>query len=164
MSSLKTPNIIDIEASGFGPGSYPIEVGLALASGQKYCSLIRPAPGWTYWDTEAERVHRISRNTLETYGKPVDEVAMHLNALLRNQTVYSDGWVVDNPWLIQLFFKAQIERCFTFSDLEMILSEEQMTIWHATKNAVINDLSKSRHRASIDATIIQQTYLRTLNQ
>lgn len=163
MSLLKTPNIIDVEASGFGAGSYPIEVGVALASGEKYCSLIRPAPGWTHWDTDAERVHRISRATLETHGKPIKEVALHLNALLRNQTVYSDGWVVDNPWLIQLFFEAQVERSFTFSDLQMILTEEQMAIWHETKNDVIAELRKTRHRASIDAIIVQQTYLRTLS-
>ena len=164
MFLVKTPNIIDIEASGFGPQSYPIEVGLVLASGEKYCSLIRPAPGWTYWDTDAERVHRISRDVLETHGKPIAEVARQLNALLHNQTVYSDGWVVDNPWLIQLFFAAQVERRFTFSDLEMILSEQQMAIWHETKNAVIDDLSGRRHRASVDATVVQQTYIRTLNQ
>jgi hypothetical protein len=35
------PNIIDIEASGFGVDSYPIEVGIVLSTGQKYCALIK---------------------------------------------------------------------------------------------------------------------------
>jgi len=33
MSRRKTPIIIDVEASGFGGASYPIEVGIALLSG-----------------------------------------------------------------------------------------------------------------------------------
>ena len=40
MSRIIRPDIIDIEASGFGPDSYPIEIGVALSSGEKYCSLI----------------------------------------------------------------------------------------------------------------------------
>ena len=36
------PNIIDIEASGFAVQGYPIEIGIALASGGTYCTLIRP--------------------------------------------------------------------------------------------------------------------------
>ena len=41
-SRRRVPNIIDVEASGFGPHSYPIEVGLALGDGSKFCSLILP--------------------------------------------------------------------------------------------------------------------------
>ena len=51
------PTILDIEASGFGPGSYPIEVGLVLPDGDAWCSLIRPEPGWLHWDPSAEQVH-----------------------------------------------------------------------------------------------------------
>ena len=36
------PIIIDIEASGFGRGSYPIEVGLVLPDGTPHCFLIAP--------------------------------------------------------------------------------------------------------------------------
>ena len=50
-----TPTIIDVEASGFGPYSYPIEIGVALDNGDKYCTLILPAPAWTHWDEEAEK-------------------------------------------------------------------------------------------------------------
>jgi hypothetical protein len=31
---LTRPNVIDIEASGFGIDSYPIEVGVTLSTGQ----------------------------------------------------------------------------------------------------------------------------------
>lgn len=43
----------------------------------------------------------------------------------------------------------------------MILKEEQMAIWSEIKNEVIGDLALQRHRASVDAFIIQETFART---
>jgi hypothetical protein len=163
MQQTERPFIIDIEASGFGPHSYPIEVGLALELGTKFCNLIAPTPEWTHWDAEAEKVHRVSRDILETHGKPATQVALSLNTLLGNATVYSDGWVVDKPWLIELFSKTGVSQQFSISPLEMILSEHQMGIWHEVKQQVTSELSLARHRASFDALIIQETYLRTRN-
>lgn len=155
------PNIIDIEASGFGSESYPIEVGISLASGEKYCSLICPETAWTHWDPEAEKVHRISQNVLLEFGKPVREVAVQLNQYLAGQVVYSDCWGVDQPWLIRLFQAAGLAMEFQITDLEYILSEAQMNCWHTTKNQVLEELKIKRHRASQDALIIQETYRRT---
>jgi len=50
---------------------------------------------------------------------------------------------------------------FRMSALEMILSEGQMNIWHEVKTLVEEELNIVRHRASNDAQIIQQTYVRT---
>jgi hypothetical protein len=161
MRNITRPFIIDIEASGFGPDSYPIEIGLALRRGIKFCSLIAPAPEWTHWDPSAEEVHRVPRDILETYGQPATQVALTLNELLGGATVYSDGWVVDQPWLTQLFTRAGVAQQFSISPLEMILSEQQMEVWHEVKKQVIKDLELKRHRASYDALIIQETYLRT---
>jgi hypothetical protein len=155
------PFIIDIEASGFGPHSYPIEIGVALEPGTKFCSLIAPAADWTHWDISAEQVHHISREILETHGKPAIQVALSLNELLGNSTVYSDGWVVDQPWLTELFSRSGVSQQFSISPLEMILSEDQMAVWHEVKDRVISDLALTRHRASYDALIIQETWLRT---
>lgn len=155
------PSIIDIEASGFGPHGYPIEVGVALHSGATCCYLIQPMPEWVHWDEGAERVHRIPRDILEVHGKPIDEVARRLNEALEGQTVYSDGWQVDKPWLIQLFHAAGVEPAFQCSMLDMILSEAQMERWHPTKDQVVRELDLKRHRASLDALIIQKTYVRT---
>jgi hypothetical protein len=161
MLRRRPPIIVDIEASGFGTGSYPIEVGVVLNNGSKYCSLIAPAPGWTHWDEDAERVHRVSRDILEAYGKPALEVARSLNELLPQQTAYSDGWVVDKTWLDQLYFAAGIPSAFSLSALEMILSEPQMEIWHATKDKLLHELGQQRHRASFDAYVVQETWQRT---
>ena len=162
MNRLGNPFIIDIEASGFGDASYPIEVGIALADGNKYCTLITPAPSWTYWDVAAEEVHHVSREMLMTHGKSIGEVTQHLNKLLHGKVLYSDGWVVDHPWLIRLFAVAGKAIEFHVSPIEIILCEAQMAIWHQTKEQVIDDLKLTRHRASHDAWIIQETYKRTL--
>ncbi|MFN8092312.1 MAG: hypothetical protein U0599_08855 [Vicinamibacteria bacterium] len=163
MPSPDRPLIVDVEASGFGGTSYPIEIGVALDDGHKYCSLVHPEPDWTHWDVEAERVHRIPRDLLETYGRPAREVAQTLNELLATRTVYTDGWVVDKPWLSTLFQAARLEMEFRVSPLEMILSEVQMEEWHAEKARVLATLDLSRHRASHDAWVIQETYNRTRN-
>lgn len=155
------PAIIDVEASGFGPHSYPIEVGAVLRDGTKYCALVQPMPDWTHWDEGAEKVHRISRDILEAHGKPIEEVAARLNELLRQQTAYSDGWVVDKTWLDRLFFAARMRCEFSFSALEMILTEPQMAIWHQTKDRVLEELGQRRHRASFDALVVQQTWQRS---
>ncbi len=162
MKQPSEPLIIDVEASGFGGHSYPIEIGLALQDGSKFCTLIAPAPDWTHWDEQAETVHRVSRDILETYGKPLEDVAQFLNEILAGKTIYTDGWVVDKPWLVTLFHAAGVEMDFTVSPLEMILSPEQMEVWHETKDKVIEDMELKRHRASYDAIIIQETYKQTL--
>ena len=87
---------------------------------------------------------------------------MQLNELLASRTVYTDGWVVDKPWLTTLFHAARTDMQFHVSPLEMILSEEQMQRWHREKDAVTASLELTRHRASHDAWIVQETYRRTL--
>jgi hypothetical protein len=158
------PIIIDIEASGFGVQSYPIEVGVVLDSGQRYCSLIKPQKDWQHWDHAAEQLHGISRELLQRKGVSVSQVCLSLNQLLVNNTVYSDGWVVDQPWLIELYKQAGLEMSFRLSPIEMILSEQQMELWHETKNRLMLNLQGQRHRASVDAELIQQTYLATRYQ
>ena len=163
MSRINLPLIIDVEASGFGASSYPIEVGVALNGGDKFCTLIQPAPEWTHWDDEAEKMHGISRDVLTATGKPIDEVADQLNEMLAGMTLFSDGWVVDKPWLTTLFHTAGREMRFNVSPLEMILSEQQMAVWHETKDRIVIETDMSRHRASFDAWIIQETFRQTLD-
>lgn len=157
----RLPAIIDIEASGFGHESYPIEVGVVDATGHRFCTLISPAAHWTFWDAQAEATHHIQRQQLLEYGKTVLEVAQSLNEQFNGQTLYSDGWVVDKPWLIRLFEEAHIPMQFSISPLEMILNESQMNHWHDIKDRVTLELALERHRASNDAQIIQETYRRT---
>jgi hypothetical protein len=154
-----TPIIIDIEASGFGADSYPIEIGLIDDKGNRYCSLIKPQPEWTHWSESAEAVHGISRKEIETHGKDPREIAIEINRRLEGKTAYSDGWALDYPWLRKLFYAALKEPSFRFSPIEAILTEAQIGIWDDTKQKIISTTTAPRHRASTDAFIIQQTWL-----
>ncbi|MSQ50846.1 MAG: hypothetical protein EXR28_03045 [Betaproteobacteria bacterium] len=154
------PAIIDIEASGFGRGSYPIEVGIVLPDGASYCSLIRPAPRWKHWDESAARLHHITPQILTIHGRPALEVASGLNQRLRNQIVYSDGWANDYSWLGLLFDEVDMIPAFRIENLRMILSDDEAARWHATKEAVLASTHQLRHRASTDASVIQRTVAR----
>ncbi|MFT2092050.1 hypothetical protein [Paraglaciecola sp. 2405UD69-4] len=155
------PTIIDIEASGFGAASYPIEVGVINAAGDRFCSLIKPQPDWIHWDEKAESLHGISRRLLSEKGESAHSVCRQLNQFLSGQVVYSDGWVVDDTWLIKLYHSAGLEMQFQVSSLEMILKEPQMSVWHATKDKLFKEMQEQRHRASSDAALIQNTFIMT---
>ncbi len=156
------PIIIDVEASGFGRGSYPIEVGFVMPDGSTQCCLIKPELSWTHWDESSEALHGISRGVLAEHGKPIEEVALWLNEHLRGLTVYSDAWGNDLSWLGALFEYAEVPQLFHLEALNTLLSEHQMDIWAETRNSVVSILNVKRHRASNDAKIIQQTYLAAL--
>lgn len=158
---LYIPNIIDVEASGFGSLSYPIEVGVINQVGERFCCLIKPQIDWTHWDSQAESLHGISRQVLQQKGLGVQEVCLKLNQFLTDQVVYSDGWAVDDTWLIKLFDAAKVAKQFHVSSLEMILSEVQMSQWHSTKDRLFRQMQEQRHRASNDAALIQNTFVTT---
>ncbi|RTL47966.1 MAG: hypothetical protein EKK46_16625 [Rhodocyclaceae bacterium] len=154
---MHLPAIIDVEASGFGPTSYPIEVGLVLPGGRTYCALIRPEPGWGHWDAQAERVHRVSRHTLLSHGLPAQQVAREVNEYLWGLTVYCDSWYHDFNWLSRLFDAADSAPAFRLEDLRLLLNQEQADAWHATKSQVEREMGLERHRASNDARVLQAT-------
>lgn len=158
------PAILDIEASGFGRDSYPIEVGFVLPDGSAFCSLIRPAAHWTHWDGAAEQVHQIRRETLLVRGRPVTEVARWLNDQLHGLTLYSDGWAHDYPWLGALYEEAGLVPRFRLDNLRALLTEAQARRWAETRQAVSNELQLTRHRASADARLLQKTLLRVREQ
>jgi hypothetical protein len=160
MLPVFAPVILDVEASGFGPGSYPIEIGYVLGDGTAYCTLISPATGWTHWDLEAEAVHGISRQTLQRRGRAVPEVARELNIRLREQTVYSDAWGNDLAWLGRLFEEAGLVPSFRLDSLRSLLTDREAAAWHAAKDAVLAETPAGRHRASRDADVLRRALLR----
>lgn len=155
------PFILDIEASGFGQDSYPIEVGVITDSGRRYCRLIKRQQDWNNWSEEAESLHGISRQLLDKKGVSVGQICYELNKMLKGKTVYSDGWVVDYPWMITLFHAARTEMAFKVSPLEAILSEEQMATWDQTRAFILAKEPITRHRASTDAELIQKVFVTT---
>ncbi len=157
------PPIVDVEASGFGSNSYPIEIGIVLNTGQRFSYLIKPYTDWVHWDTEAEALHGISREQLDVEGRNPVEVACELNEVLFGQTLYSDAWVVDKPWIETLFNRAQIKRQFFVSPIEAITSEQQLEDWSYAKNRLTEEFGRKIHRALNDAMLIQETFVATQN-
>lgn len=158
------PTIIDIEASGFGRGSYPIEIGFAGPGGNSFCALIEPPAHWAHWDPAAEAIHHIPRALLFYKGYSPAEVARRLNQALRGQTVYSDGWANDYSWLCLLYDEADMALGFRLENLSALLNDADQAIWHDTKTRVQAELVSPRHRASTDAKVLQQTWLRVKQQ
>ena len=158
------PVIIDIEASGLGENSYPIEIGIALPDGGAHCYLIHPYAEWTHWESDAEKLHRLSRATLVRFGMDGAYVARQLNKFLDGKAVYSDSLAREQAWLDTLYTRAGMTPSFKLEDLATITSVEQSAHWDVVCEQVINELGLKRHRASADARIIQSTWLRTLDQ
>jgi len=149
------PCVLDVEASGFGRASYPIEVGYVLPDGRARCTLIRPAIGWTHWDERAAGVHGIERETLERCGRPAAEVAAMLNLDLAGRTVYCDGWAHDYAWLGALFEEAGVHPSFRLETVARLLDEDALARLGDERRGVIGELGLARHRASSDARALQ---------
>lgn len=161
MRRLHNPTIIDIEASGFGSRSYPIEIGAVKANGERYCALIAPQPEWDHWSDSAQAIHGITRTLIESRGRQPCDICNELNAFLGEITAYSDAWTHDNPWLNRLFFAGRVKPSFHLSPIEMIATEAQLLLWDKTKRLLEKRLDIKRHRASGDAYLIQQTFIET---
>ncbi|MET0209757.1 MAG: hypothetical protein ABW220_12000 [Burkholderiaceae bacterium] len=156
----EAPTILDLEASGFGRGSYPIEVGFVEGCGVPFCSLIQPAPEWQHWDTQAEALHGISRELLMRHGRPRDWVAQEINKRLAGQTVYCDSWGHDYSWLSKLFDSVDMPLRFRLADVRQLLSEDEALRWADVQQAVRSEAKLRRHRASADAKVLQMTLMR----
>jgi hypothetical protein len=154
------PCVLDIEASGFGRHSYPIEVGYVLPDGRARCTLIRPEGPWTHWDPAAERMHHIARATLLRHGRPAADVAAMLNQDLGGRTVYCDGWAHDYAWLGALFDAADSTPQFRLESVTALLDEARLARLDEMHRRARQALGLARHRASNDARALQMALAR----
>jgi hypothetical protein len=154
------PCVLDIEASGFGRNSYPIEVGFVMPDGRAVCTLVRPAPHWTHWDDAAQGLHGITREMALLHGRSPRAVAELLNHELNGLTVYSDSWAHDYSWLATLFEAAELRPHFKLEHLRVLLDERQTQAFDAARAMARAELHVARHRASNDARTLQLTLLR----
>jgi hypothetical protein len=147
---------MDIEASGFGRRSYPIEVGYVLPDGRAACMLVCPAAGWTHWDDGAEKVHGITRSTLATHGRTPLDVARLLNRDLAGLTVYCDGWAHDYAGLAALFEEAGLSPSFKLESVGALFDDAHLAQLDAARREAVAELGLTRHRASNDARALQR--------
>ena len=102
----------DLEASGLGQATYPIEVAYAeaddeaLTEGDAGSWLIAPTEDWRdygSWDPAAESLHGLTFDRLVAEGVPVEEVARRMNARFSGVPVFSDSPLSDANWCGILF-------------------------------------------------------------
>lgn len=100
---------LDFEASSLSKDSYPIEVAWVFEDGASESFLIRPPPGWTDWDPEAEAIHHISRASLEHGTAPV-VVATRMVEILSGHDLFASAPSWDGKWLSRLLREAGLPR------------------------------------------------------
>lgn len=161
MDRSRTPCIMDIEASGFGKGSYPIEIGVADDSGNSFSWLIKPQEDWQHWHDEAEALHQITRQELLENGLQPSDICDELNERFEGQILYSDGWGFDSGWLSLLFYVARRKMLFKLETLPRILSQYQLEHWDGVKAKMRTKHDLVHHRAMDDARLLQLTYRQT---
>ncbi len=154
------PIVIDIRASAQDRGAYPIEIGLVLADGTRHCYLVAPARSWRQWDPAVERQLGLSRDQLEAHGRPVDDLAWRLNALLGGRIVHCAHAGLLGAWLDRLFGAAHARRRFELVELFSLLDPQQQAQWDAARREVAAELALPRRRASGSAWLMQETWKR----
>jgi hypothetical protein len=140
--------VIDVEASGFGVNSYPIEIAIAHVDGRfSHSFLINPetATAWHHWDKEAELIHGIQRSTLIDEGISVTEAVERLNSWLSDYQVVSDNSRFDQDWLDEIFREANDVAYFRVDSLQEESGSELVQIMHK-----LNKTETRKHRALDD--------------
>jgi hypothetical protein len=150
---------VDVEASGLGAKSWPVEVGWAFACGKARSFLIRPDPGWDpqAWDPRAENLHGISRALLLEKGAAVGEVCEAVNDALGGSDVYSDAPDWDGFWLSRLFTTAQVKPAFLLRDFGRLFRDLAGEA-QDTMIARAERIAPRLHRAGADARHLQALY------
>lgn len=111
--------IIDVESTGLGVDSHPIEVGFLSLTGESDDFLINPlsVEHWTHWDFNSQDIHGISRDECIRDGLSVFDAAVRLNNQLNGCLVISDYAGHDSNWIDMIFEEANIERLFRIIDI-----------------------------------------------
>jgi len=154
---------LDVEASGLGEGSFPIEVGWAWLTGPSGSLLIRPALHWDLnaWDEGSAEIHGITIPVLLADGLQARDVAERLNLLLAPATrpliVLSDAVEMDRYWLDVLFDETPQTREFDLRDERRI----RLTQFGGLDPEIIDP---PIHRAEADARGLARLWRSLLSQ
>lgn len=142
--------VIDLEASGLHPDSYPIEVGVYDIEHPEssFSFLIKPDPTWTYWDYSAQDIHGLARAYIEEDGISIYEACKVLNEKL-GDCVLSDAVSFENMWLNTLFGTANVVPTFVVESVYNYINLMDLADFEA---AMFNGARP--HRALDDARII----------
>ncbi|MEQ8800806.1 hypothetical protein [Haliea sp.] len=155
--------VVDVEASGLSPLSYPIEVGI-YGHQIQYQKLILPVKSWDHWSAKAEALHGLSRDHLFRDGEHVTEVACELNALLRGTCIYSDHADWDGFWIQRLFEAAATRQLFSVVDIGGLFTAGEMADYTIALEELNHGARRRAHRALDDARAIHEAMACVLNR
>lgn len=147
--------VVDVEASGLSPLSYPIEVGI-YGNQVQYQKLILPVKSWDHWSAKAEALHGLSRDQLLRNGEHVKDVACELNSLLGATCVYSDHADWDGFWIQRLFAAASIRQHFSVADIRDLFTTGELADYTIALEELNRDVRRRAHRALDDARTIHK--------
>lgn len=110
-------------------------------------------PHWSFWSTEAEAVHGISREHIECHGLWPETIASKLNNILRGETVYCDSVAWDGFWLNVLFSDCAIHCEFKLFDIQELLldSDSALEKYVSERQQLVDSGDFREHRALDDA-------------
>lgn len=169
MAPGEFPCFLDVEATGFGPESYPIEIAWSDASGAINRCLIDPTliPAWTAWDAAAERVHGIERERLVRNGWAPDFVAERITEDLGGRTVYTDAPDYDARWLSTLFNALGRQTPCRLEHIDELLitrlRHDNQPIWQVVQRIAalkreVAEVSAGKHSAGYDVGYLIQLW------
>lgn len=164
MKPLTYPVFLDIEASGLVVESYPIEIAWNDAAGDIKSFLIKPDPEWSYWNEDAQALHRISRTTLKHEGISLHEACDLLDADLKGGHIFSDASFYERQWLDRLYDTASRKRPFTVQCISKIQQFRKAFVVRAKETDFNRFQEKAfeelgdRHRAAIDVKAMMMVY------
>jgi hypothetical protein len=153
---------LDIEASGVGSSSFPIEVAYASSTGDKNSYLIKSTDDWKnngLWCSNAEfSIHEISQDMLAQYGIDPVDVAHVLNNALCGRLVLCNDLDYDGVWLTQLFKAANVGVMFLLTDIRYLYEYWGESKTHNFKKSYAAISPSTTHRALPDAQRFVDTF------
>ncbi|MEM9013855.1 MAG: hypothetical protein AAGB02_01995 [Pseudomonadota bacterium] len=159
MTSGNAIAFLDVEASGLGARSWPIEIGWCFLETEPVSVLIKPHEKWPLeeWEKTAESLHGVSMETLIMDGQFAGDVCDQLNAALGGKRVFSDSPDWDSFWLYRLFDAAKKRQNFTLDGLGAVFSRFSPEQIDAFVEVVTAQFPR-RHRAAADCLHMRALY------
>lgn len=120
---------IDIEASGLGDNSFPLEIGWTKDGIDIHEFFIKPHVSWDIeeWDPNAENLHGISKDFILENGINSIDIALIMNEHLSGYTLLSDSHLNDIKWINKLFVSNEIKREFKIVSIDLFLNKLGLT-------------------------------------
>jgi DNA polymerase-3 subunit epsilon len=154
--------VLDFEASGLGPQSWPIELGVSWITSdlkvETYANLIKPAFNWgdDGWNEASADVHGIPRGDLDA-APTADVVARDFLTVLGDRIALSDAPGFERFWLETLLEAAMLENTVEIRDFNVTASQ---TFSPAVCARMKNHMRSrdGRHRAGADSAYIPQAW------